>query len=232
MKTRDRLLWGAVSFVLLSGCTTSQAVRHWHTAAKAEQQGKLGAALREYAEAYRLKSSLVGAELNRLRILAERPGQKDKVSKRIVELQQKHPDRAEVNLFAAAWALEHGKVQDAAKLMEVATATKRADKAYRSLRSPKRRCGPYEELRGRLLVELHRAQRAWEPMRKALRTWTQRCPNLEPILLRATAEMYLAQGDVRPARNMLGRMTAAGSRAPKHLSAEIAFVLGETERLE
>ena len=82
---------------LSAGCTTSQAVRRWHAAAEAEQKGDLGAAIAGYKEAYSLDSSLVGAELNRLRLLAARPGQKATVDKRLKELLTRHPSRAEVN---------------------------------------------------------------------------------------------------------------------------------------
>ncbi len=91
-----------------AGCTTSRAVRAWHAGIEAEDAGHLRRARRKYAESYGRNGKHVGAELARLRLLAQIAESRKKAKERLKELLEKKSMRPDVLLFAAWWAVVDG----------------------------------------------------------------------------------------------------------------------------
>ena len=127
-----RLAALCVAAVLISGCTTSRAVRAWHAGVAAEDAGKFRKARRKYDESYGRNGALVGAELARLRLLARLPESRKKAADQLKKLLEDKPDHPRLLLFAAWWALLDGQVNVAAeRLAAVPLEGKRSGKKKR-----------------------------------------------------------------------------------------------------
>ncbi len=255
-----RLLRGAVVALLcaaaLGGCTTSKAVRHWHSGWQREARGDLSGAAKFYAKAYARDGRLLGAELDRLRLLARQPDQRKAVDTRLKELLKDHPEAVEVQLFAAGWALfgedSAGALKRLSAVNEVAVAKadrKRAELAAESgqiggaagpasaaaRRRQVRRaaaCGPTRLAWLGLRLRAHAAAKHFAEAKTAADALTRSCQRGPERYALVLASTYLGLGEARKARHMLAMASGKGSAAVRALSAEVAFALDEPARVE
>lgn len=118
-----RCLSGAsalLALLLATGCTTSRAQLSWEAGRAAEAKGQRDVAMRRYQEAYSLRDHLVGAELDRIRLLAEVPDRKPQAQEALETLLKKRGGLPEVATFGAAWALRHGDARRARERLDPA----------------------------------------------------------------------------------------------------------------
>ncbi len=118
----------------LSACTTSRAALAWEDGWQAEARGDLKRAGSRYANAYSRNGFLVGAELNRLRLLARVPDKRAAVGQELDRLLAKRGEVAEVAIFGAVWALTEGDAKKAASRLDVVRAKIGAQRGCSSLR--------------------------------------------------------------------------------------------------
>ena len=108
------------SFVFFSACTTTRAVLAWEKGWQAEAKGEPQTAMARYAEAYGRNDRLVGAELNRIRLLARTPDKHIAASTALDALLKKSGEVPEVAIFGAAWALRDGQPKVAVRRLDAA----------------------------------------------------------------------------------------------------------------
>jgi len=104
----------------LASCTTSTAVLTWHDAWRAEQTGDLERAERAYAAAFELDPGLVGAECNRIRLVAAHPDRAAQAQASLDKLVKAKASAPEVASTAALAALADGKPDLARKRLDAA----------------------------------------------------------------------------------------------------------------
>ncbi len=117
MRTAAALVVGAA---FLSACTTSTAVLTWHDAWKAEQAGDLDKAERGYTTAAELNPGLVGAECNRIRLMAAHPDRIAATQASLDKLLKAKAALPEVAVTGTVAALQDGKVEVARKRLDAA----------------------------------------------------------------------------------------------------------------
>lgn len=91
-----------------AGCTTSRALQRYYDAEAALAGGRAAQAVTAYEEAWGRDRSLVGAELNRLALVARNPTSLRQVQDAYDKLAAREPGRAEVALFGAGLDLLAG----------------------------------------------------------------------------------------------------------------------------
>ncbi len=161
-----RILAALIALVAgLCGCTTSRAVLAWEAGWKAEAAGDLKLAGRRYAEAYERNDRLVGAECNRLRLLARAPDKRAEVQEDLATLFKGSGDEPEVAIFGAIWALSMGDPKLAATRLDAVRAAMKAKEGCPPLRG--------DFLRADLQVEV--AQAHWARARGRVETLTAQC---------------------------------------------------------
>ncbi len=106
----------------VSGCTTSRAVLAWRQGWQSEEKGNNQAALRDYAEATSRNGKLVGAALNRVRLLAVQPDRREEATLLLDKTLKGFAGDPEVAAFAAQWALWLGDVKLARQRVDAARA--------------------------------------------------------------------------------------------------------------
>ncbi len=104
----------------LAACTTSTAVLTWHEAWKAEQVGDLERAERGYAAAFERDPSLVGAQCNRIRLVAAHPDRATQAQTALDALIKAKAAAPEVAVTSAWAALADGKPEVARKRLDAA----------------------------------------------------------------------------------------------------------------
>lgn len=221
----------------LFGCTTSRAVLAWEAGWRAEAKGEYDTARRRYADAYERNDRLVGAELNRIRLLALAPDKRKEAQEDLDELLSKNGQVPEVAIFGAAWALAAGdakrarerlkpvraavltgatvgKVAEGVKIAKVAKIAK-VDKGCRTT--------VRQFLRLDLRIEVALAH--WPAARKRVQQLSARCGVAAVPELCAALVAYNT-GDVAGATTWLARLPEGASGA-ELLRATLALRRGD-----
>ena len=190
----------------LAGCTTSRAVRAWHAAEKARASGDRELALRRYDEAYGRDGRLVGAEVDRIGLLAGDVGAASAVEAARAALAEKKSGYVEVQLLAAGLELVAGRVAPALAQLERISETA-LDKAEAALGHKGLACGPLRRERWRLLAlaALHADRPGVAD--KATAALAAKCAPLRPAEADLVAIVALRRGD-------LGAADQAGAASP------------------
>lgn len=213
---------------LLPACTTSRAVRAWHAAEDARRAGDRAVALRRYEEAYGRDGKLVGAEVDRIALLARDVGSSAAVEAARAKLVEKKAGRVEVQLLGAGLELVAGRHAAALAQLEsigdVAVDKAEAELGVRGGAA----CGPLRRERWRLLglaalqTGRHAAATA---AAAALRT---HCRPLRGAESAVVAWVALRAGDEAAARAALADIPPA-DRATAPLRAALALRSGDPE---
>ncbi|MCO4761415.1 MAG: hypothetical protein KC502_07915 [Myxococcales bacterium] len=242
-----------MGLVGLSGCTTSKAVRAFHDGEKAEKAGDYARAAKRYQWAFKRNGALVGAELNRLRILARQPDEAANVDKALKELSAEHRHNVHVHLFAVGWALAKGDVAGANKRLgligevSVAKADKPFHEAWKVAAAARQQaiaksqpiagkglipvCGPAKISWLRLRVRASARGKKFAAASEAARVLLGDCKESPGPLAIDLARMHLGLQQPRKARRIAARMKSKRGPDVRALSAEIAFALNEPARV-
>ena len=198
---------GALAALLLcgalAGCTTSRAALAWEAGWRLEAKGEPDTAMRRYADAYDRNDRLVGAELNRIRLLAGAPDKRAAAEADLAVLLTKRGEVPEVAIFGAAWALRAGD-------------TKRAQERLAAVRVKVSKgvagCPPL--LRDLLRVDLQVTVAAarWQPAQKTLADLTARC-GVSAVPAQTAALVAWNTGEATAAATWLARLPAAAPGA-------------------
>ncbi len=183
--------------VSLGGCTTSRAVLAWEAGWKAEAQGKYKVAAKRYAEAYSRNEHLVGAELNRIRLLARAPDKRLAAGKALDALLKKKGEVPQAAIFGATWALQTGEHKQAAARLAPVRPKIVAMKG----------CAPLRRDFHRADLQVQVSRQRWQPAAKIITALNKRC-GTGAVPPATGALVAWNTGDPKGASAWLGRMPA------------------------
>lgn len=218
----------------LPACTTSRAVRRWHDADAALARGERATAILRYEEAYARDGKLVGAEVNRIALLARDPAAARQVRTAHEALAEKKSGVVEVELLGAGLDLLGGDAKLAwTRLQAIAELPlAKADRVYGPADAP---CNPLRREVLRLRVETALALRQAASAGQAAAELHRRCAKAgdglrgrESLLIGSAA---IGVGDGALARAVAASLDA-GDPAGRRLAAALALRDGKgTEAL-
>lgn len=212
---------------LLPACTTSRAVRAWHAAEDARRAGDRAVALRRYEEAYGRDGKLVGAEVDRIALLAQDVGSAAAVESARSKLVEKKAGRVEVQLLGAGLELVAGR--HAAALAQLESIGDVAlDQAEAEIGVRGAACGPLRRERWRLLglAALHTGRSA--AAKTAAAALREHCRPLRGAESAVVAWVALRAGDQAAAQAAVAEIDPA-DRATAPLRAALALRRGDPE---
>ncbi len=222
---------GAASLLLavLPACTTSRAVRRWHEADAAIGRGDRALAILRYEEAYGRDGKLVGAEVNRIALLARDPAAARQVRAAHEALAEKKSGVIEVELLGAGLDLIGGEAKLAwTRLEAIAEAPlAKADRVYGPADAP---CNPLRREVLRLRLETALVLGMTAPAGQVAAELHRRCAAVGPGLRGREALLIgsaaIGAGDAALARAVVGSLDA-GDPAGRRLAASLALRAGE-----
>ena len=221
---------GAATLLLacLPACTTSRAVRRWHDGDAALARGDRATAILRYEEAHARDGKLVGAEVNRIALLARDPAAARQVRAAHEALAEKKSGVVEVELLGAGLDLIGGDAKLAwTRLAAIAEAPLvKADSVYGLADAP---CNPLRRDVLRLRVETALALGSNDAAARSAAELHRRCASVgnglrkrEALLIGSAA---IGAGDVALARSVVASLDA-NDPAGRRLAAALALRAG------
>jgi hypothetical protein len=214
------------ALLVISGCTTSRAIRAWHDAEDALAAGNRAKAVDRYSEAYGRDSGLVGAEANRIALLARDPAATARVAEAYDALATQKAGRVEVVLLGAGLDALAGRAKEAfaaASALDAAVVAK----ADRTLGALSTSCGALWRNQQLILLDTSLALHRPAPATAAADRLFARCAtSLRPREAMLIANAALAVGDATRALAVIARLDAADPHA-RRLRATLHLRLGE-----